>query len=318
MSFSGYFKYIILWLLAVVVLIGVSIAVFLASKNNSLASPVLGVSKVKFSDNVWFPKLDFGKQFSVDVTAEAAIFVDTETGEVLYEKNSQEKYSIASLVKIMTTIVSLENKSLQEVLEVSSRASDMEPDKMFLIAGERLKVKELLEGIFLVSANDAAEVLAEGVSARREDFIKLMNEKAKHLGLKNTFFVNPTGLEEDPSPGEKGSMQYSTAFEVAVMSRYAIKHWPELVEISSKEHIYIEENKDHRDYDLYSGINLITTYPGVVGFKTGYTPEAGLTLVTLARRGGREVLGVLLGSTNRRDDARALLDFSFSKLGVSI
>jgi D-alanyl-D-alanine carboxypeptidase len=102
------------------------------------------------------------------------------------------------------------------------------------------------------------------------------------------------------------------------MSRYLITRWPNVVNISSQPHVYIERTDYHQDYDMYNGINLLTTYPGVLGLKTGYTPVAGLTLVTLARRGDKEVLGVLLGAVNRRDDAKSLLDYSFKNLGLEI
>ncbi len=283
---------------------------------HNLTSPVLGVAKERVSENIWTPNLDEVKvgQFieSPEVTAISAIFVDTVTGEVLYEKNPRQELSIASLVKLMTTVIALENRNQEDIFYVSEKASSMEPDKMFLIAGEKMTLKELLDGIFLVSANDASEVIAENTTGRREEFINLMNSKARQLGMNNTFFLNPSGLEED------FAKQYSTAFDVAVMSRYLITRWPEIVNISSQPHVYIERTDYHQDYDMYSGINLLTTYPGVLGLKTGYTPEAGLTLVTLARRGDREVLGVLLGAVNRRDDAKVLLDYSFQKLGLEI
>ncbi len=278
-----------------------------------LVSPVLGVNTLSFADNIWFPKEDkklLSLEKTPEVTAKAAFFVDTQTGEVLYEKNAHEKLPIASLVKIMTVIVTLESNSLSKEMVVSERASEMEPDKMLLKEGETLTVEELLDGIFLVSANDAAEVLAESLPVGRQGFIDLMNTEASHLGMRDTNFINPTGLEED------GVNQESTAFDVALMSRFLITKWPQVLNISSREHIYLDLTQKHQDYDLYSGINLLTTYPGVIGLKTGYTPEAGLTLVTLARNNGREVLGVLLGATDRRDDAKALLNYSFTKLGV--
>lgn len=281
-----------------------------------LISPVLGIAKNRIGDNVWFPKepTQSGeiKDGPKNLTAKAAFFVDAQTGQMLFEKNALEKMHVASLVKIMTTIVALENRSLGDKLRVSKRAAEMEPDKMFLIAGEHLSLKELLDGMFLVSANDAAEVLAEEVTGRREEFINLMNSKAKQLGMADTTFINPTGLEED------GREQYSTALDVLLMSRYLVYKYPEIVQISSQPHILIPQTENHQDYDLYSGINLVTSYPGVLGLKTGFTPEAGLTLVTLAKRGDKEVLGVILGATDRRDDARALLDYSFKKLGVKI
>lgn len=284
-----------------------------------LVAPVMGMSRNRLFENVWFPKenqvLDTHEKFETEITARAAFFVEANSGEVLYERRSKERLPIASLVKIMTATVALEHSSWDELLEVSKRASLMEPDKMFLIEGEKLTVEELLMGMFLVSANDAAEVLAEEVLESRKQFIESMNEKSKQLGMFDSLFANPSGLEEEPILGEL-KRQYSTAKDVAIMSRYAIKKWPKLLEVSAKEHIYIERDENHQDYDLYSGINLLTTYPGVLGFKTGFTPEAGLTLVTFAKRGKIEVLGVILGSTNRRDDTKKLLDYSFAKLGV--
>ncbi|MCL5784905.1 MAG: D-alanyl-D-alanine carboxypeptidase [Patescibacteria group bacterium] len=267
--------------------------------------------KEKIADNLWFP-LPASSSFNdaPQLTAEAAYFIDTDTGRVLFQKNPHSRLPIASLTKIMTVIVTLENKDWNDEISISTNAANMEPDHMELIAGEKLTVEELLDGIFLISANDSAEALAENATGNRDNFIKKMNEKTIELGLKDTLFINPTGLEED------GRQQYSSAFDVALISRYAITHFPHLVDISSKPHIYLDKTPTHQDYDLNSGINLLTTYPGVVGFKTGYTPEAGLTLVTLARRGGHQVLGVILNSQDRRDEARELLDYSFKNLGV--
>ena len=135
-----------------------------------------------------------------------------------------------------------------------------------------------------------------------------MNIKANQLGMVDSYFVNPTGLDED------FSNSYSSAYDLAILSRYIIRHFPEVVDISKTGHIILPITQDHQDYDMYSGINLLTTYPGVVGFKTGFTPKSGYTLITLARVGGHEVLGVLLDSEYRRDEARELLDFSFKQL----
>lgn len=293
---------------------------------NDLKSPVPGVFKDRISENIWLPKLEQiedGKFTDApEVTAVAALFIDSDSGEILYSKNARQPLSIASLTKIMTTIIALEHKSLAESYRVSQRASDMEPDKMFLISGESLNLEELLEGIFLVSANDAAEVIAEGTTGRKKDlpagrqeFINLMNSKAAQLGMDNTVFVNPTGLEEDPeSCSGRIPCQYSTSLDVVIMSRYLINKWPEIVSIASQPYVYLERTQNHQDYEMYTGINLLTTYPGVIGLKIGFTPEAGLTLVTLARQNNHQVLGVLLGAVNRRDDAKELLDYSFNKL----
>jgi serine-type D-Ala-D-Ala carboxypeptidase (penicillin-binding protein 5/6) len=284
-----------------------------------LASPVLGISKSQISANAWFPKydvrMDGGFSDAPEITARAAFFIDTATGEVLYSKNAQEKYSIASLTKIMTTIIALEHKKLDDIYPISQRVTEIEPDEMVLLPGEKHTLRNLLDGIFLVSANDAAEAISEGTVGSRAEFISLMNDKSAQIGMNNTVFVNPTGLEEDPEDcNGRSPCQYSTALDVALMSRYLIKTWPEVVNIASQQYVFIEKTADHQDYEMYSGINLLTSYPGVLGLKTGFTPEAGLTLVTLARQEGREVIGVLLGSVNRRDDAKIMLDYAFSKL----
>lgn len=302
-------------LLSLIIFLGITLLIFFegSKAKQVLSSPVLGASKIRTSDNIWFPR-DSPKEFkdAPEITAQSAFFMDTNSGQVLYEKNSHAKLPVASLTKIMTVIIGLEvsDGDFKKIFTISDQAANMEPDHMLLKAKEKLTLEELLDGIFLVSANDAAEAIAEGTTGSRAEFIDLMNAKAKQIGMNDSLFINPTGLEED------NLKQYSSSFDVALMSRYAINTFPHLIDISSQYHIYLPETSNHQDYDMYSGINLLTTYPGVVGFKTGFTPEAGLTLVTIARENGKEVLGVLLGATNRRDDARVLLDFSFKELGI--
>jgi len=259
--------------------------------------------------NQWFPKdiLD-SQETAPKITAKSAIFLDSKDGTILYSKNINEKLPIASLAKVMTVLISLEHKKMEDDFTISKRATEMEPDEMILLPEETLTLKELLYGIFLVSANDAAEVLAESVTGNRDEFIKLMNKKAKQLGMENSYFANPTGLDEDDNNS------FSSAYDLAILARFLIHHYPEVVEISKTPYIFIPETESHQSYEMWSGINLLTTYPGVVGFKTGYTPDAGLTLITLARIDGHEVIGVLLGSEARRDEARELLDYSFKKL----
>ncbi|MCL4366583.1 D-alanyl-D-alanine carboxypeptidase [Patescibacteria group bacterium] len=262
--------------------------------------------------NLWFPKQasDSTTGLSVNITAQSVYFIDIDSGQVLYQKNIHQRVRIASLTKIMTIIVALENHKFTDQISVSKYATQMEPDHMLLQEGEKLSLEELLDGMFLVSANDAAEAVAESVEGGRSRFIQLMNQKAQQLGMADTIFANPTGLDEDNID------EYSSAYDVALMSRYAITQFPHLLDISSQYHLYIPPTNTHQDYDLYSGINLLTTYPGVMGFKTGYTPDAGMTLVTYAQKGGHRVLGVILNSQDRRNEARALLDYSFQQLDV--
>ncbi len=304
---KNYMKKLAVLAITLTVLLAV---LFISSSNNkavNLISPLTGERVLGV--NQWFPgNTNVVSSNAPAVSAEAALFVDTKAGQVLFAKNPHKKLPIASLVKVMTVLIALEQRSMDDRFTVSQKAAEAEPDKMLLIAGEKLTLRELLDGIFLISANDAAEVLSEGTVGSRDEFIKLMNDKAKQLGMKDTYFANPTGLDED------SNNSYSTVYDLAILTRYLIRRYPEVVDISRTEHIYLPQTKDHQDYDMYSGINLLTTYPGVVGFKTGYTPEAGLTLITLVRKNDREVIGVLLGSGDRRDEAREILDYSFEKL----
>lgn len=291
-----------------VILLAVLLITSLKGGAGNLISPLVRQEKV-LGVNQWFPEdMDIDQTSAPKVSAEAALFVETRYGQVLFAKNPKKKLPIASLVKVMTALIALDHKGMNDQFQVSQRAADMEPDKMLLIVGEKLTLRELLYGIFLISANDAAEVLSEGATGNRTEFIKLMNDKAKLLGMKDSYFANPTGLDED------SNNSYSTAYDLVILARYLIRRFPEVVGISKEKHIYLPQTENHQDYDMYSGINLLTTYPGVVGFKTGYTPEAGLTLITLVRKDGHELIGVLLGSAFRRDEARELLDYSFSRL----
>lgn len=301
-------KTVFLAALLVVLLSFAALNVNSSKQPSDLISPLVKQQKV-LSLNQWFPKEVLGSQTNApEISARAALFVNSKDGEVLYAKNIRQKLPIASLSKVMTALIALEHKKMDDQFVVSQRATEMEPDEMILLPGEKLALKELLYGIFLISANDAAEVLAEGTTGDREEFIKLMNAKAQQLGMKDTYFVNPTGLDED------SENSVSSAYDMAILTRHIIRKYPEIVEISKTPHIFLDRTDEHQDYDMYSGINLLTTYDGVVGFKTGYTPEAGLVLITLARREGHEVIGVLLGSDNRRNEARELLDYSFKKL----
>ena len=168
---------------------------FLHKPSSKLVSPLLLESKI-LGINQWFPQINSNTSYdNIEVTARSAMFVETGSGRILYEKNPHEKLSIASLAKVMTATVAVENRPLDEVFTVSLKASEMEPDKMWLLPGEKFTLKDLLYGIFLISANDAAEVIAEGFGDR-EKFVMQMNGKALQLGMRNTGFVNPSGLDE--------------------------------------------------------------------------------------------------------------------------
>lgn len=302
---------IVLLLLAATLGLFLKDSLIQAKNKSSLVSPFSQFYKVGI--NLWLPKLtniNTQDEAVKNISAKSGYFVEVNSGAVLYQKDPNSKLPIASLVKVMTAILSLENKNLNDKFIVSEKAAYQEPDEMQLIAGERLTLEELLYGIFLISANDAAEVLAEGLTGDRETFISLMNKKAKLLGMENTLFTNPTGYDEDEKE------HYSTAYDVMLMARYLIKNYPQILSISSTEHVVLPKSTEHQDYDMYSGINLLTTYPGVLGLKTGFTPQAGYSLITIVKKADKVVLGVLLDAPSRRDDAKILVDYCFKKLGL--
>ena len=274
------------------------------------------VNKRSFSTNKWFPKTaktNFeSENLSLNLSAKSALVVDYDSGEIIFGKNIKQRLPIASTVKIMTALVALENAKLKDTFLVSVKAAKVGENSMGLTAGERLTLQELLYGLMLVSGNDAAVTIAEGASKSEEAFVKLMNQTAADLVLDDTKFINASGLDED------GSNQYSSAYDLAVISRYVWENYPQLRQITSTVHEFIDANSDHKSFDLYNDTNLLTTYPGVKGIKPGFTWEAGLCLVTYAENDGKKLLAVILGSDDRRGEMKELLDYGFAHYGIKI
>ncbi len=243
-----------------------------------------------------------------ETISKAALIVNIGDGEVLYNKNSQEKLKIASLTKIMTAILAMEHNELSETTTISSRAAKTGENTMGLTAGETYTIEELLYGLILNSGNDAAVALAETSAGDVETFVEWMNIKAKELELTNTYFADPSGLND---------ATYSTAQDLARLTRYALK-FTELRKIAATVSYALPSNEDHKYVPLENQTNLLTTYPGVKGFKTGYTEEAGLCLVTYAENNGVELVGVVLNSVDRKGDMVLMLDHAFNRYGISV
>lgn len=245
-----------------------------------------------------------------NLTARSVLMYDLTTNKTLFEKDAHEKLPMASLTKIMTAIISLENKRREDKYLVH-KANLVGEDSMGVLAGETLSLDELLYGLMLPSGNDAAEVLASDFPhGGREGFIKAMNDKAKSLGLTDTSFSNPSGLQGD-------GLQYTTTYDLLVITRYALENFPEFKKIVSTVEYNIQLTDTHKAYHLYNETNLLTTYPGVKGVKTGFTPEAGLCLVTYLEYKEHRILGIILNSQNRRAEMRELLDYSLKELGIT-
>lgn len=258
--------------------------------------------------DLWLPKI--AQTYADEVlplTAKSALMYDLTENKVLFAKNTQAEMPMASLTKIMTAIIALENPKPGDRYVV--RKDDIVgEDSMGLEEGEVLSLKELLYGLFLNSGNDAAEVLAHNYKDGRTAFVQAMNDKAKALGLSHTRFSNPSGLQGD-------GIQFTTAYDLLVITRFALETFPEISEVSVYEH-HIPQTATHKAYDLYNETNLLTTYPGVKGLKTGYTPEAGLCLVTYYEGIDHKIIGIILNSENRRQEMKDLLDYSLTSLGI--
>lgn len=255
--------------------------------------------------DLWLPQIeDDNKKMGIapNISAKTALIYDLTSNQVLFSKNPKDKLPIASLTKVMTAIIALENKRKDDRYLVT-KDSLVGENSMGLTAGEVLTIDELLYGLLLPSGNDASETLADSFPSGRDGFIKAMNSKAKAMGLRDSNFTNPSGLEGDGN-------QYSTAYDLLVITRYALSNFPLFNEIVSTPEYNIAGTQTHKEYFLQNETNLLTSYPGVKGVKTGYTPEAGLCLITYLDYDGHQIIGILLGSNNRREEMRELLDYS--------
>ena len=288
-----------------------------SSKNLSITSPLPDLLTKSFSNvfgssNIWKPKMGKVTEPAAnkpEITASGAISYDLASERLLYQKNVKTKLPMASLSKIMTAIIALENESIDKVFTVNKLAAEIGENTMGLSEGEKLPLSELLYGLILHSGNDAAETIAQGSRFGRSNFIYLMNKKAEDLGLSDTHFTNPSGLEGDGN-------QYSTVYDLLVMTKYALEN-PTFAKVASTVEYEIPYSGEHKYIYLFNETNLLTSYPGVKGVKTGYTDEAGLCLVTYLEYEGHKIVAVLLNSQSRREEMKELLDYSLKSLGVN-
>jgi D-alanyl-D-alanine carboxypeptidase len=239
------------------------------------------------------------------IKARSAILLDLDSGAVLFQLDAHGRRAPASLLKVATALVALEHLRLDQVVTVPVSINQLPWDstRMGLRPGERLTVRELLYGLFLNSGNDAAITLAEAAMPRAT-FIALMNAKAVQLGLADTHFVNPIGLDD---PG-----QYSSAADLARVSIELARRFPEVAAIASTPSLTLPATGTHHAYVLYNLNQLIRTYDGATGLKTGWTGRAGGCLIATATRGGRHLLVVVLASPSIFVEAATLLDYGFA------
>lgn len=315
-----FFLYYLSLNLLVIILAGITTYLFAPAyfkDNFSLTSPlpphlsVMNNKQVTMLD-LWLPHLITTanaeeKESAVldGIGAQSVLMYDLANNKAIVERDIKKRLPMASLTKIMTAIISLENPRSDNSYTVRPEHLVGE-DSMGVIPGDKLNLRELLYGLMLNSGNDAAEVLADNSPlGNRDMFVNAMNEKAIALGLKDTNFTNPSGLEGD------GDL-HTTAYDLLVITRYALENFPLFREVVKTPEYVIEATDSHQTYYLTNETNLLTSYPGVQGVKTGYTPEAGLCLVTYYEKDGKRLIGVLLNSPNRREEMKYLLDYALT------
>lgn len=234
------------------------------------------------------------------INARSALVMDFESGRVLFEKNGYVKRPMASTTKIMTAIIALENGNLDDIVKVSKNAASIWGSTIHLTAGEEVSLRELMYGLLLCSGNDAAIAISEHIAGSVEEFLKMMNRKAEEIGAYNTHFTSPHGLD--------GTGHYSTAYDLAVITRYALNN-PVFNEIVRTKSITIGKRYMANTNEMLAG------YEGADGVKTGYTGKAGRCLVTSATRDGRRFISVVLFCDSRRQRAlssKQILDYAFA------
>lgn len=237
------------------------------------------------------------------INARAAIIYDRSTKQIIWGKNEMEKRAMASTTKIMTAIVVLENANLDDVVTISKKAAGTGGSRLKIRAEDKITVRDLLYGLMLRSGNDAAVALAEHVGESVEGFAGLMNKKAEQIGLKNTHFVTPHGLDDEN--------HYTTAYELAILTDYALENstFKKIVNTKSTQ-IRINENP----MNIYNTNELLGVLPGVDGIKTGFTNNAGRCLVTSCTREKNQIITVVLGcdtKKQRTSDSTKLIEYAY-------
>jgi D-alanyl-D-alanine carboxypeptidase len=253
----------------------------LEEKQNSFILTKTALSQRTLDDQ----SADFNK-------AAAYSLINLNTGAIIAEKNGTKRLPIASLTKIMSSIVALDLSSPNDMFTITPFAATMPPTKIGVVPGQRMSLQELLNAALLTSANDAMEEIRDGVNAQYHGniFVNAMNEKAAFLGLTNTHFTTPQGFDYKNN--------YSSAEDLSTLIHYALTNYPLIADIVKKDYTYLPANKNHKQFDLYNWNGLLGVYPDTVGVKIGNTPDAGYTNAVLSTRGGEQLLAVILGAPN--------------------
>jgi D-alanyl-D-alanine carboxypeptidase (penicillin-binding protein 5/6) len=248
------------------------------------------------------------------VSAECAVVISAQTGKVIYEKNAYEKHSMASTTKIMTSLLAVESGMLPNEIIVSKDMLNVEGTSMGLQAGDSVSLEELVYGMLLQSGNDAANVTAIYLSGSADKFAELMNARAKQIGMTNTHFVTPSGLDNEE--------HYSTAYDMALLGREAVKNRKFLSICSRKNAVLTYGNPPYKR-TLSNHNRMLSYYDDALGIKTGFTKKSGRCLVSYAVKDGVGLVAVTLNDPNDWYDHKLMLDYGFEsvkpeKIAISI
>ncbi len=249
-----------------------------------------------------FIMLGSNRAYALADSAYSACIMNQATGEVIWHKNGHEKHSMASTTKIMSAIIALENSSIYDVVTISKNAQNTEGSAMYVREGEEYIMHDMLYGLMLNSGNDASIAIAEHISHSPEAFADLMNKKAYELGAKNTQFMNPNGLDDDG--------HYTTAYDLALITRYALKN-EAFREIVSTKYREVRAQNGERLIPLVNHNKLLSRYKGCTGVKTGYTKKTGRCLVSSAERDGMQFVAVTISDPNDWQSHIAMFDYCF-------
>jgi len=275
---------------------------------------VLLLFNIFFFNTLVVKAVDGDDDFELPLDAKAAILIDANSGEILYEKNKDEERAPASTIKIVTALLTLENLDLNTVVTTDRDTVLSIPSgatAIYLQEGEKMKASDLLKATIIKSANDSAAVLAKEIAGSKEDFATMMNDRVAQLGLTNTHFTNSNGLDENEN--------YTSAYDLAMIMRECIKN-EEFMELIQLTDYTLPATNKHNEQYIFSGDNLIIEqskyyYEYAVGGKTGYTGDAGFTMVSLAEKDGMKLIAVTLGNSSKVDrytDAKTLYDYGFN------
>lgn len=259
-----------------------------------------------------FKKVDASENLIVN--GKAGLLMEANSGEIIFEKNKDERLAVASMTKMVGLIIimeKIENKeiSLDDIVTASKNASGMGGSQIYLETGEKMTVRDLIKGITMASANDATVAMAEYIAGTEEKFVEMMNEKVKSLGLVNTNFVNVTGLDEDN--------HYSSGYDMAMIARELLKH-EMIYDFTSVYEDYLRVNTDNKFW-LVNTNRLVNLYEGADGLKTGFTDAAGYCMAVTAKRGNMRLIAIVLGEEKgsvRNEETAELLDYGFNNYKV--